>query len=223
MQEAGPGPAVRSDAAPEVAPQQDNTANSASYRRELRLPIDEEVPELVRYLGQAHEVRLLQEPEAVAEGQPLPRNLPHRPEGPAVAESQPDDDEVRQAGVRLRAAHLRATSGHASLPPGVGEERRQGEVDHQAAGLRSRRRDPRGTSLVADTKETRRRRAAIPVAAPADTRRQVRPASLRTRHQHQSAQDLHLSGRPRALRLRQVQRRHQLPQRPFHASHQLQH
>lgn len=216
-----PGTAVRSGTAPEVAPQHDNTDNSASHCREFRISIDEEVPELVRHLGQAHEVRLLQKLEAVAEGQPLPRDLPNRPEGSTVAQSQPDGDEVRQARVRLRAAHLRATSGPASLPPGMGEEWRQGEVDHQATGLRSRHRDPRGPSLVADTKETRRRRPAISVATVADTRRQVRPASLRAHHQHQSAQDLHLSGRPGALRLRQIQRRHQLPQRPFHASYQL--
>lgn len=204
-----------------MAPQYDNTGNSASHRGEFRLSLDEEMSELVRHLGQAYEVRLLQELEAIAEGQPLPRDLPDRTEGSIVAQSQPDDGEVRQAGVRLRAAHLRATSRHAYLPSGVGEERREGEVDHQAAGFRSRHRNPRGPPLVADTKETRRRRAAISVATVADTRRQVRPASLRARHQFQSAQDLHLSGRPRALRFRQVQRRHQLPQRPFHASHQL--
>lgn len=165
-----------------MAPQHDNADNSASHRDELRLSVDEEMPELVRHLGQAHEVRLLQKLEAVAESQPLSRDLPDRPEGSIVAQSQPNDDEVRQAGVRLRAAHLRATSGPASLPPSVGEERWQGEVDHQAAGLRSRHRDPRGPSLVADTKETRRRRAAISVATVTDTRRQVRPASLRARH-----------------------------------------
>lgn len=99
-----------------------------------------------------------------------------------MAQSQPDDDEVREAGVRLRAAHLRATSGSAYVPPGVGEERRQREMDHQAAGVRPRHRDPRGPPLVPDTKETRRRCAAVSVTADADTRRQVRPAALRVRH-----------------------------------------
>lgn len=86
----------------------------------------------------------------------------------------------------------------------MGEERRQGEMDRQAAGVRARHRDPRGPPLVPNTKETPLRRAAIPVAANADTGRQVRPTTLRVRHQLQSAKGLYISGRPRALRLRQV-------------------
>lgn len=105
----------------------------------------------------------------------------------------------------------------------MGEERRQGEMDHQATSVRPRHRDPRCPPLVSNTKETRRRRAAVSIAADVDTRRKVRFTPIRVRHQLQSAEDLSISRRPRALRFRQVQRRHQLPQRSFHASHQLQH
>lgn len=70
-----------------MAPHYDNADISASRRCEFRLPIDEEMPILERHLGQAHEVRLLQRLEGVAEGQPLPRHFPDRPEGSAVAQS----------------------------------------------------------------------------------------------------------------------------------------
>lgn len=75
----GANNAARSNQTPEVASQHDHTINRTSYLDQLRFSTDEEVPGVVRHLGQAHEVVVLQGGEGVAEDQSFSGHVPDRP------------------------------------------------------------------------------------------------------------------------------------------------
>ena len=84
-------------------------------------------------LGQAHESYWLQGHPGVPEGQPLPGVVPDRAERSALAQPVPDAAPLRQEGLQLLPADLRASLRPQTTQEGVGGRQSETEVDSETS------------------------------------------------------------------------------------------